>query len=192
MMDIFDAIKNRRSIGKVKPDPVDSSLIEKLLEAAAWAPNHFRTEPWKFFVLTGEGRRILGRAYAEIAKEQLDNPETEENRSFLNKQEAKAFRAPVVIAVAVTPSDNHPLVPEIEEIGAVHAAIQNMLLAAHALSLGAIWRTGQPIYHAKMKDAFGLKEHDRILGLIYIGYPDIEQPVSVRVDPLKKTVWIDS
>ncbi|WP_338472555.1 nitroreductase [Niallia sp. XMNu-256] len=189
-MDIFEAIFNRRTVGKVKPDPIEKEKIEKLLEAAIWAPNHYHTEPWKFFVLTGEGRRSLGRALAEIAKENMDDPETKENQEKLKREEEKPFRAPVIITVAVTPSDN-PKVIEIEEVGAVSAAIQNMLLAAHALGLGAIWRTGKPTYHSKMKQLFGLREQDEVLGFIYIGYPDMPQREGKRISFEEKTKWIE-
>lgn len=190
-MDIFEAIQSRRSIGKVGPNPIDPAMIEKLLEAASWAPSHYRTEPWKFFVLTGEGRKPLGRTLAEIAMEAMEDPLTEENQNQLKKQEEKPYRAPLIIAVAVTPSDK-PKVIEIEEIGAVNAAIQNILLAAHALGLGAIWRTGQPTYHPKMKKLFGLKDREQLLGFIYIGYPDMNQPVGKRTPYKEKTVWIDA
>lgn len=191
-MDVFEAIYKRRSIGKVKPDPVEKEKIEKLLEAATWAPNHHYTEPWRFFVLTGEGRRPLGRTLAEIAKEDMTgDPLLEENQEKLKRMEEKPFRAPVVIAVAVTPSDQ-PKVIEIEEVGAVNAAIQNMLLAAHALGLGAVWRTGKPTYHSKMKELFGLRERDEVLGFVYIGYPDIPEREGKRVSFREKTKWIDA
>jgi nitroreductase len=190
-MDIFEAIFQRRSIGKVKPDPIEKEKIEKLLESATWAPNHYHTEPWKFFVLTGEGRRPLGRTLAEIAKEDMDDPKTEENQGKLKKAEEKPFRAPVIITVAVTPS-NHPKVIDIEEAGAVNAAIQNMLLAAHALGLGAIWRTGKPAYHSKIKQLFGLREQDEVLGFIYIGYPDIPHREGKRVSFREKVKWIET
>lgn len=189
-MDIFEAIFQRRSIGKVKPDPIEKEKIEKLLEAAIWAPNHHHTEPWKFFVLTEDGRRPLGRTLAEIAKEDMDDPATEENQERLKKVEEKPFRAPLVITVAVTPSDN-PKVIDTEEVGAVNAAIQNMLLAAHALGLGAIWRTGKHAYHSKMKQLFGLRERDEVLGFIYIGYPEFPQREGKRISFMEKTKWIE-
>lgn len=189
-MDVFEAIKNRRSIGKVKPEPIRQEIIEKLLEAATWAPNHHHTEPWRFFVLTGEGRRPLGRTLIEIAKEKMEDPTTEENQLKLRKAEEKPFRAPVIITVAVTPSDN-PRVERIEEIGAVNAAIQNLLLAAHALGLGAIWRSGLPAYHPKMKKLFGLQEKDEVLGFVYLGYPDMDQPRGSRISFEEKTKWVD-
>lgn len=189
-MDVFEAIQNRRSIGKVKPDPIDKKLIEKLLEAATWAPNHYRTEPWRFIVFTGEGRNVLGQAYADVAKEVAPGMDETEGEEFLQKHITKAFRAPVVIAVVATPSDQ-PKVVELEEYGAVYMAIQNMLLAAHALGLGAICRTGAPVYHPKMKKRLGLNEREMLLGLIYVGYPEVQPPTPSRIPFTEKTTWIE-
>jgi nitroreductase len=190
-MDIRETIKSRRSIGKVKQDPIDEELIKQLLAAAIWAPNHYHTEPWRFFVLTAEGRKPLGRILAEIAKENMENPEDEKNHLILKKQEEKPFRAPVIIAVAVVPS-NDPKVEQVEENAAVNAAIQNILLSAHSLGLGAIWRTGKPCYHPKMKTLFGLSEKSNMLGFIYLGYPDIPTKKGLRTSYEEKTVWINS
>lgn len=188
-MELFEAIKNRRSVGKVKPDPVPTEWIEKLLEAATWAPNHHHTEPWKFVVLTGEGRRPLGRVLAEIALEEARPLSYEEKTEIIKKQMAKPFRAPAIITVIATPSD-HPKAVWREELAAGHAAIQNMLLAAHALGLGAVWRTGKPAYHPKMKELFQLRDQDEVLGFIYVGYPDIRQVPAKRIPYQKKTIWI--
>lgn len=190
-VDLFEAIKTRRSIGKVKPEPVEKERVEKILESATWAPNHYKTEPWRFFVLTGEGRRPLGRVLAEISKEEMDDPTTEENQKKLQKAMEKPFRAPVVIGVAVTPSEA-PKVIRIEEIGAVAAGIQNMLLTAHGLGLGAIWRTGKATYHPKMKELLGLKEKDEVLGFVYVGACDPWPPTKTRTPFQEKTTWIDS
>jgi nitroreductase len=190
-MNIIEAIKSRRSIGRVKPDPVDRALIEQMLEAGTRAPNHYLTEPWKFIVMTGEGRKLLGRAYAEVAKAELKETDSEESANVLKKEEAKAYRAPVVIAVAASPSD-HPNAIELEEYGAVYAAIQNMLLAAHALGLGAMWRTGKPAYHPKMKEILGLNERETLLGFLYVGYPDMEKAATPRNHFSTRTTWIDT
>jgi nitroreductase len=187
-MDAIEVIRTRRSIGKVKPDPVDKMLIDEMLESAIWAPNHYHTEPWRFFVMVGEGRRVLGRAYADIAVENAGMLSSEELELLRTKNEQKAFRAPVVIAVAVSPAIDKP---RIEEDAAVHAAVQNMLLTAHALGLGAIWRTGEPAYHYKMQTAFGLQGEEHIAGFIYAGYPDMPIPKSKRTPYQEKTVWIN-
>lgn len=190
-MNIEEAIRTRRSIGKLKKDPVPRELVERIIEAAVWAPNHHRTEPWKFVVLTGEGRRRLGAAYAEIAGETLSGSTEEERAERLTKEEAKALRAPVVIAAACSPSQA-PKVMRSEELAAVHAAVQNMLLAAHACGLGAIWRSGEPAYHPAMKRWLELDEHDEVTGLIYVGYPDMPLPQGQRTPGTAKTVWIEN
>ena len=67
MVSLEYIIRGRRSIGKVKDETVTKYFIEKMIEAAVWAPYHFATEPWKFIVMTGEVRRVLGQAYSGIA-----------------------------------------------------------------------------------------------------------------------------
>ncbi|UKS26342.1 nitroreductase [Paenibacillus sp. HWE-109] len=189
-MDIKEAIRDRRSMGKVKQESIDKALIEEILEAGTWAPNHCHTEPWRFWVLTGDGRGLLGQGYAAVALAEADPALTEDELAKLKSiSEKKAFRAPVVIAVAVTPSET-PIIPVIEEYGAAHAAVQNMLLTAHALGLGAIWRSGAPMYHAKMKETFGLAHQEELVALIYLGYPDVDAPTSKRVPFAEKTIWV--
>jgi len=58
-MDLMEAIYNRHSIPKVKPDPIPHELVEKLLAAAVQAPNHHRVRPWRFVILTGAARHRL-------------------------------------------------------------------------------------------------------------------------------------
>jgi nitroreductase len=189
-MNLEKAIRERRSIGLVKPDEVDQALIEKLLEAAVFAPNHHNTEPWRFFVLGGEGRGVLGHAYAQIASESLEDPNSEANKAILKKQYDKAFRAPVIIVAACEPAVSAKTELR-EELAAVHAAVQNMLLQAHGLGLGAIWRTGAPAYHPQMKKAFGLLESDEIVGFIYVGHPINPLPLKPQPSYASKTIWLD-
>ena len=189
-MDLMEAIRGRRSIGRVKPDEVERTLIERMLEAAVWAPNHHLTEPWRFTVMTGNGRLRLGNAYAEVAQATSEPEQTAEQR---DKHVAKALRAPVVIAVAASPSPS-PTVPHVEELAAVHAAVQNMLLTAHALGLGAIWRSGAPTYHPLMHAAFELQPAEQLVGFIYVGYPataaTTAAPSGQRTSFADSTVWL--
>jgi nitroreductase len=189
-LDILEAIKSRRSIGLVKDEPVSEEVINQILEAGNWAPSHFKTEPWRFFVMQGEGRRPLGRVLAEIAKESMDDPSSETNTKKLEKTLEKPFRAPLVITVAVEPTPDNPKVIDVEEYGAVFAAIQNMLLAAHGLGLGGFWRTGKPSYHSKMKDLFGLSEKGEVLGFLYFGYPKREAPPGKRKELAGCVKWL--
>jgi nitroreductase len=189
-MNVEDAIRTRRSIGRVKPDPVNRDVIERLIEAASWAPSHYNTQPWTFIVMTGDGRAKLGEGYARVAAASLPDLGGQELEERLAKERLKAFRAPVVIAAVCAPSGDPRAVPA-EELAASHAAVQNLLLAAHANGLGAIWRSGEPMYHPLMKETFGLNAEQELVGLIYIGKPDMQAPPARRGPAAAKTVWLE-
>ncbi|MCJ8014959.1 nitroreductase [Paenibacillus sp. KQZ6P-2] len=190
-MNISEAIRTRRSIGKVTQEDIPVAKIEQILEAGTWAPNHRMTEPWRFFVLRGEGRKVLGKALSDVARASASDPESPEAAAAAESAKMKPMRAPVIITVAVSPKE-HEKVIELEEYGAVYAAIQNMLLEAHGLGLGAIWRTGEPAYHAKMNEHLGLGTNDKVLGFIYLGVPLEGQQLHVKRKPFQDlTVWID-
>lgn len=190
-MDIFEAIKSRRSMGLVSDEPVSKDLINQILEAGTWAPSHYRTEPWKFFVLTGESRIRLGKTLAKIEEQQMEDPTSESNQKKLTKIQEKPFRAPLIIAVAVEPSNNPRALIQ-EEYGAVYAAIQNMLLAAHSLGLGGYWRTGKPAYDPAMKKLFKLTDKGDILGFLYFGYPKRAVPEGKRKHFDEVTTWLEN
>ena len=189
-MDVFDVIKTRRSVGKFKSDMPPEELLEKILESGTWAPNHHLTEPWKFFVLRGTARDKLGDAMADGLKESLNDHESQENKMKIEIERKKPLRAPLIIAVAVSPSDN-PKVEEIEEIEAVSASVQNMLLTAHSFGLATINRTGDAAYRKRVKEFFGLKGNERLIGFVYIGYSDIQLPEGSRTSFRDKTVWME-
>src|SRR5512147_1609309 len=129
-MDVFEAIRGRHSEGKVKPDPVPRALIEKLLDAAVQAPNHYKVRPWRFVVLTEDGLTRLG----EVMSVSLRDRHPEFPQEAFDKAHATPLQAPVVIAIGVDkPSETKVL--EIENICATAAATQNLLLAAHAVGL---------------------------------------------------------
>lgn len=187
---VLEAIRSRRSIGRVKQDPISRKTIETLLEAAIWAPSHHNTQPWKFFVMTGEGRTRLAEGYARVAALTMDELGEQEKEARLQKEKQKAYRAPVVIAAVCSPSDD-PRAVLAEELAATQAAVQNLLLAAHALGLGAIWRSGAPMFHPLMKETLGLAEQEQIVGIIYIGYPDMIPSPGKRIPAAEKTVWLE-
>ncbi len=183
-MELFEAIFARQSIGKVKPDPVAPELIERLLSAAVQAPNHYKVRPWRFVVISGAAREELGEVLAQslLAGNPALPPEA------LAKERAKPLRAPVLLAVAVE-KPSEPKVSEIENIAAVAAACQNILLAATALGLGAIWRTGAAALDERVKAWLGLEPDQHLLGLIYLGYPENPPPPVSRPGFEAHTTW---
>jgi nitroreductase len=185
-LELFEAIYNRQSIGKLKPDEVPRAVIEKLLLAAVQAPNHHNVRPWRFFVITGAGRIRLG----EVLKQSLLQRVPEATPGALQKESERLLRAPVVIAVAV----DHPIdsrVDEIENISAAAAAVQNLLLAATAVGLATKWRTGQPSTDPLVKEALGLSTDQHLIAFIYLGYPEAIPAEKSRPSYEDRTVWIE-
>lgn len=187
-METLEAIATRRSIGKVKPERPPRESIERMLEAAAQAPNHHLTEPWRFFVLAGRARDELGSVMAEELRQRLDDPESDAGRIQVAKEAEKPLRAPVLIVVATKKSDNPRIIP-VEDIEATAAAVENMLLAAHDLGLAAQWRTGDAAYDPGIKVFFGLSPEDHLAGFIYVGYADKEPGPRQRSLAASKTEW---
>ena len=95
-IDVLDAIRGRRSAVRYGDGPVPRAVLEQIVEAARWAPNHHLTEPWRFVVLTGQARAALGDA---IATEILQNPANPKAEAEATGVRTKVMRSPVIIAV---------------------------------------------------------------------------------------------
>jgi nitroreductase len=185
-MDVFEAIHNRHSNGKVKPDRVPRELIEKLLSAAVQAPNHYKVRPWRFVVLTGDGRNKLGDVMVASQLDRMPDLSTE----ALDKIRALPLRAPLVIAVGVDkPSEAKVL--EIENICATATACENLLLAAQAEGLAVKWRTGEWARDVKVKEFLGFASNQYIIAFLYIGYPESTIEYPPRPSFEDRTVWME-
>jgi nitroreductase len=189
VVEVTQAIKTRRSVGRLREDPVSRELIKMILESAVHAPNHKITEPWRFHVFTGKGRGELARARAELARilAEAEGEEEEFISGRMSRERKKAFRAPVVIAVISKVGRDE--VETLENYAACAAAVQNMQLTAHALGLATIWRTGPVAYHQHMRDFFGLEPGDKIVAYLYLGYPDAPETHRRREPASSKTIW---
>lgn len=185
-MDVFDAIHNRHSEGKVKPDSVSRDVIEKLLAAAVQAPNHYKVRPWRFVVLTGEGRNKLGDVMTASQLDRMPDLSTE----ALDKIRALPLRAPLLIVVGVD-KPSEPKVLEVENICAAAAACENLLLAAHAEGLAVKWRTGEWARDAKVKEFLGFAPDQHIIAFLYIGYPEVSGEYTPRLSYEDRTEWMD-
>jgi nitroreductase len=187
-MHVFDIIKRRRSIGKMTQERPTSQQIELLLEAATHAPNHHKVQPWKFIVLAGKAREELGAVMAESLAARLEETSSDKAQALLNKERSKLLRSPVVIAVVAEPPQQ-PKVLEIENIEAVAAAVQNMLLTAEEMGLACMWRTGDAAYDPHVKRWLGLAPGDHIVSFLYVGYPAIPHLERVPISFKEKTTW---
>ncbi len=182
--DVLETILQRSSATKLAEPAPDRAQLETLLRAAARAPDHGRLAPWRFVVLQGEARHRLGDAMAEVTRQKTPDVGAE----VLDGERRKALRAPVIVAVAAA-ARPHPKIPEVEQLAAVAAGIENMILAAHALGFGTMWKTGGAAYSPIVKRALGLDESDQILGFVYLGTAVTRAPVrAAEIDAV--TRWL--
>ncbi len=171
-MNLFTAIDTRASsIKLVAPGPSRVDL-ERILLAGTRAPDHGKLAPWRFVVLESVGREVLGNAMAAA----LQSSRSECTDAHLATEREKPMRAPTIIAVAAHLVRLHK-VPEIEQLQAVAAAVQNMFLAAHALGYGAMWKTGAATRAPQVKEALGFTADDEIVAFLYLGTNAVPGPV---------------
>ena len=189
-MDTLEVIYTRQSVGKVKPDPVPRSLIEKLLSAAVQAPNHYKVRPWRFVVLTGAAREKLGEVMAQAFLEKFPDLPSDAQSTATEKERSKTLRSPVLIAVGVDKPTESKVI-EIENVCAAAAACQNLLLAAHEMGLAVKWRTGGPAREPKVKQFLGFEPDQHLIAFLYIGYPEFEAEPVERPSFEDRTTWMD-
>lgn len=188
-MSIRETIARRRSVGKMTGECPTRQEIEQILEAGTHAPNHHNAQPWRFFVLAGNARVELGEIMAEALLARTGELTGENSRAILTKERNKLLRAPVVIvAAAEYPQQSN--VVEIENVEAVAAAVQNMLLVAEDLGLAAMWRTGDAAYDPRIKRWLGLAPEDHIVAFLYLGHPSISIQERHPIPVEQKTTWL--
>jgi nitroreductase len=163
-MDLLTAIDTRSSAVRLADPPPSKSHLERILQSGVRAPDHGRLAPARFVVLQTEGLKRLGDAMAQAFQRTTAGATPEQ----LEAERKKAFRAPVVIAVAARLNRAHK-VPVVEQLSAVSAGVQNMFLTAHALGYGAMWKTGGVAYDPAVNTALGLQPDDQIVAFLYLG-----------------------
>jgi nitroreductase len=183
-MQLEDAIGLRASAARLTEPGPSREQLNVILNAATRAPDHGRLSPWRFIIVVGDGRRTLGEAMAAALRER--DPEAKE--AALDVARGKPMRAPTIVAVAAAVR-NHAKVPEIEQVLAVGAAVQNMLLTAFSLGIGAMWKTGAAAYSTHVKKALGLAPGDHIVALLYLGTP-VATGAARPADADKYTRWL--
>lgn len=188
---IDKVIKSRRSVfqQQYSGEPVEDAIVKQILYNATWAPTHKSTEPWRFVVFTGDGLKKLAHFQAELYHKitTADGSYKEDRYQGLR---TKPMMSSHIIAVGMK-RDEKKSVPEIEEIGAVFCAIQNMYLTATAYGVGAYLSTGGITYFEDAKEFFGLSREDKLLGFFHLGVPKNTLSEGRRKPVEEKLKWVD-
>ena len=172
-LSVYHAIHGRRSAWKFADRPVDHMAIERMLDAAIWAPNHRLTEPWRFFVLE-QGSPERNKA-AELAAEFQLERTGDQRRADAARQ--KVLEPPVVIYVYTVPGPDDETTKE--NYASVCIAAHNISLAGAAEGLAVTWETGGATRHPELGATLGADPSWQMTTMLLIGPPG-EHPVSRR------------
>ena len=184
-MSLTAAIHARRSIKEFTSKPIAREDVERLLDAAAQAPNHRLTQPWRFYVLGPEARRAFGEALGRRKAKKVESPEA---AAAVIARVADAHAAlPAFLVVAMVLDDN----PEIreEDYAATMMAVQNLSLAAHDAGLGTHIKSGAVMDDPEARVAFGVKDRERVVAMIELGEPARVPDAKGRKSAQELTTW---
>lgn len=168
---VMEVIRTRRTVREFSPQPVPREMIDQIVEAATWAPNHRHTEPWRFVVLEkdGEARKKVADAVYEWTWNYVKNPNPERRARSSADARDEVLLTPVLMLIYAIPGSNEEITEE--NFSATCCAAQNMQLMAHALGLAVGWSTGRLCKAKEVHEVLGVNPDWAVVGAFYIGFP---------------------
>lgn len=174
ILPVAKAITERRTIKQFKADPVSEELLIELLDIAGWAPNHGLREPWRFILFVDEGKEFLIKAITDNARKPKDP--------------VRLRQVPAYMAVVIHEREGQR---ELEEdMLAGGSFVQNFQLAAWERGIGVKWLTEPYTFRPEFRTAIGVRQDEKLIGLLQIGYPDDIPAARPRTPALQKLTVI--
>ena len=180
--DLFEIIQTTRAMRRLKPDPVPDALIRKILQAGACAPNGGNTQRWRFLVVKDPRIKQAVQVYYKRAFDEVIGPRYVSSAPPAGVTRERYLRQHAAVQYLTDHFHEAPvwIVACLEEgtsaatrwSGAsIYPAVQNMLLAARALGLGATLTTRHLLYEKETEAALGLPPGVHSYAILPIGYP---------------------
>ncbi len=180
-MDLYEAIHQRRSHRLYKPEMPPKEVLERVIEAALWAPSGMNLQSWEITVMAGPVRdefvELVSGAIKHLIPRLKKVGVPEKGQELVMKFFKNLGGAPVVIAVTFPKNPDDP--NSFNSIQSAAALFQNLLLAAHAEGLGTCWMTGAHSLELEILKFLG-KEDQQLLAITPMGYSAKEPPAPPR------------
>ena len=190
MPDIYEMMSTLRAVRKLRTDPIPDDVLERVLQAACWAPTGGNVQPWRVIVVRSpERKQALEDIYRPEWYDYLDGfkqrissmPEDQQpmwERTMLagNYLADHLHEAPVILMFVADPRNMAITDAKLDRIsmvggGSVYPAVQNAMLAARAEGLGCVLTTLHCIREPEVKAALDIPEKWATLAMIPLGYP---------------------
>jgi nitroreductase len=207
---IFDLLRSRRSVRRFRPEMPPREMIERIIEAASLAPSASNRQPWRFFVVTSRTRIDALSAGVERAIDRIAtslDPESEPAFRAYGDYFVRFREAPIVVVVLAQSSpllsnltnarleaDDASRVARVEELSGIigaSLALENLLLAAHALGLGASAMTGPLLASDVLRVELKIPSSWEPIAVVPLGYPDEDPRATDRKPPERIIRWIE-
>lgn len=182
MSHVIEVIRQRRSIRKYLQQPIPHEVLREIIEAARWAPSAHNAQPSRFIVLTDpSAKRSLAGAMAQawMVDLQKDGKSQTARAACADASVERFVNAPVLVVACLTmkdmvqfPDEERQLCEHDLAVQSLSAAIQNLLLTAHAKQLGSCWYCAPIFCKSTIRQALRLPEDVEPQALITIGYPN--------------------
>jgi coenzyme F420-0:L-glutamate ligase/coenzyme F420-1:gamma-L-glutamate ligase len=178
-MDALDAIRTRRSLRQLSDKPVPHDVIDELLELAATAPAPHHTRPWRYVIVHPRSRARLAGAMGAAWRADLerDGHPTELIEKLLRKSERQITSAPALLLACLTdeglrtwPDERRARNEWAMAQQSIGAAMQNIMLAAHAMGLSSYWISAPLFAPEACVEALGLPAGWVAQAFIVLGY----------------------
>ncbi|PIQ89504.1 MAG: nitroreductase family protein [Candidatus Omnitrophica bacterium CG11_big_fil_rev_8_21_14_0_20_42_13] len=167
-MEMLDYIRQRRAVRRYKDAVPEEGYIEKILEAGRWAPSGLNNQPWRFLVIKDKERKAAISKFTKYAK--------------------IIESAPVLVIVCMDVADSYNRDKDLMAIG---ACIQNILLEAHSLDMGACWLGEILNNKGRLSKYLGLDDDFEIMAVLAVGFSDEELTEGCRKPLMKLMIKAD-
>lgn len=180
-MELLQAIKERRSIRKFTPQPVDDALVEDLIKKSLWAPSGMNRQDWMYLVLKGQKLKDFLEQFARKTAEKLDPALqklfAEKMVNYIKGYFKDLGGAQTVVVCLSKGAEGY--VEDHANMCSAAASFYNFLLLAHEAGLGACWMTGYAGVEKELMEFFETPGW-KLCGVTPLGYPDQTPPVPPR------------
>ena len=184
-MELYTALKGRRSCRKYQQKTVPREVVERILTAANWAPSGRNLQQWEFVVVTKRAEiEQIGQWYGKVVEQRFSKPWGPYEESFVHW--SYTFGDAPLLVVALTEAVSDPAVQKMH-IESAAAAFQNLLLAAYGEGLGTCWMTGPLRREKEIKELLAIGKEQEIVALTPVGYPAQWPEPPQRLDPKLET-----
>ena len=190
MNDIYEMMSTLRAVRRLRTDPIPDDVMDRVLQAAAWAPTGGNMQPWRVIVVTSSERKqaladIYKPAWYRYAKgydkriEQLPADEAEKarrNRIAGDYLADHLHEAPTILMFVADPQMMAITDAKLDRVsmvggGSVYIAVQNAMLAARTEGLGCVLTTLHCLAEEEVKEALSIPEGWATLAMVPLGYP---------------------